>query len=69
MLASVPRPYTAVSGTSRLRRAPSAYSRAQAFVGPQTYTLTTGKGAERKAMAERDTERRVREGNREEEGR
>jgi len=44
LLASVPRPHTAVNGTSRLRGAPSAYSRApnfSEFLGPQSYTLTT----------------------------
>ena len=43
MLASVPRPHTAVNGTSTLRGAPSAYSRAPIFVrvpAPQIYTLT-----------------------------
>ena len=40
----VPKPHTAVNGTSRLRGAPSAYSRAPIFFrvpGPQIYTLTT----------------------------
>jgi len=42
--ASVPRPHTAVSSTSKLRGAPSVYSRARIFFrvpGPQIYTLTT----------------------------
>jgi len=45
LLASVPGPHTAVNGTiSRLRRAPSADSRApnfSEFLGPKIYTLTT----------------------------
>jgi len=42
---SVPRPHTAVNGTSRLRGAHSAYSRApifSEFLGPQIYALNTG---------------------------
>jgi len=47
MLAGVPRPHTAVNGTTGLKGAPSAYSRAPNFLrvpGPQMYTLTTAFG-------------------------
>jgi len=48
LLASVPRPHTAVNGMSRLKGAPSAYSRAtnfSEFLGLQIYILTIGYNA------------------------